>query len=103
MVQRNSASDCLREPLVDTLPLQCKQLKKGFGECRGWQRIPTIRRQGSVRGRRQGDQWKRAHTHGLARGREREVPGRTGSTEGGADEEGPGRIKHHDQQACWEG
>merc|ERR1712025_589368 len=34
MVQRNSASDCLREPLVDTLPLQCKQLKKGFGECK---------------------------------------------------------------------
>ncbi|CAP67865.1 uncharacterized protein PODANS_1_17440 [Podospora anserina S mat+] len=34
MVQRNSAADCLREPLVDTLPLKCKQLKKGFGECR---------------------------------------------------------------------
>lgn len=34
MVQRNSAADCLREPLVDTLPLQCRQLKKGFGECK---------------------------------------------------------------------
>jgi cytochrome c oxidase assembly factor 5 len=34
MVHRNSAADCLREPLVDTLPLQCKQLKKGFGECK---------------------------------------------------------------------
>ncbi|RMJ09740.1 hypothetical protein CDV36_010609 [Fusarium kuroshium] len=34
MVHRNSASDCLREPLVDTLPLKCRQLKKGFGECK---------------------------------------------------------------------
>lgn len=34
MVHRNKASDCLREPLVDTLPLQCKQLKKGLGECK---------------------------------------------------------------------
>ncbi|KAM0439645.1 hypothetical protein ACHAPT_000737 [Fusarium lateritium] len=34
MVQRNSAADCLREPLVDTLPLKCRQLKKGFGECK---------------------------------------------------------------------
>lgn len=34
MVQRNSAADCLRQPLVDTLPLKCQQLKKGFGECR---------------------------------------------------------------------
>lgn len=34
MVQRNSAADCLREPLVDGLPTQCKQLKKGFGECK---------------------------------------------------------------------
>lgn len=34
MKQRNSAADCLREPLVDTLPLQCRQLKKGFGECK---------------------------------------------------------------------
>jgi cytochrome c oxidase assembly factor 5 len=34
MVHRNSAADCLREPLVDTLPLQCRQLKKGFGECK---------------------------------------------------------------------
>ncbi|RGP68033.1 hypothetical protein FSPOR_5512 [Fusarium sporotrichioides] len=34
MVQRNSAGDCLREPLVNTLPLKCRQLKKGFGECK---------------------------------------------------------------------
>lgn len=34
MVQRHSAADCLRAPLVDTLPAPCKQLKKGFGECR---------------------------------------------------------------------
>ncbi|KAK3394279.1 cytochrome c oxidase assembly protein PET191-domain-containing protein [Podospora didyma] len=34
MVQRNSAADCLRPPLVDNLPLKCQQLKKGFGDCR---------------------------------------------------------------------
>jgi cytochrome c oxidase assembly factor 5 len=34
MVARNPASECLREPLVDTLPLQCRQLKKAFGECK---------------------------------------------------------------------
>ncbi|GJC82797.1 mitochondrial protein PET191 [Colletotrichum liriopes] len=34
MVQRNSASDCLRSPLVETLPTKCQQLKKGFGECK---------------------------------------------------------------------
>ncbi|KAK2000397.1 hypothetical protein LX36DRAFT_630549 [Colletotrichum falcatum] len=34
MVQRNSASDCLRSPLVETLPIKCQQLKKGFGECK---------------------------------------------------------------------
>jgi cytochrome c oxidase assembly factor 5 len=34
MVQRHKASECLREPLVDTLPLKCQQLKKGFGECK---------------------------------------------------------------------
>lgn len=34
MVYRNSAADCLRPPLSDTLPPQCQQLKKGFGECR---------------------------------------------------------------------
>ncbi|KAM4065265.1 cytochrome c oxidase assembly protein [Hirsutella rhossiliensis] len=34
MVQRHSAADCLREPLADTLPTKCQQLKKGFGECK---------------------------------------------------------------------
>lgn len=34
MVQRNKASDCLRPPLVDELPVKCQQLKKGLGDCR---------------------------------------------------------------------
>lgn len=34
MVQRNKASDCLREPLSETLPTKCLQLKKGYGECK---------------------------------------------------------------------
>ncbi|KAI2639264.1 cytochrome c oxidase assembly protein PET191-domain-containing protein [Xylaria nigripes] len=34
MIQRNKAADCLRSPLVETLPPKCQQLKKGFGECR---------------------------------------------------------------------
>lgn len=34
MVHRNSAADCLRSPLAETLPTKCQQLKKGFGECR---------------------------------------------------------------------
>ena len=34
MVQRNKASDCVREPLASTLPTQCVQLKRGLGECK---------------------------------------------------------------------
>lgn len=34
MVYRNKPSDCLRPPLVDTLPTKCQQLKKGYGECK---------------------------------------------------------------------
>ena len=34
MVDRNRAADCLREPLSDNLPIKCKQLKKGFGDCK---------------------------------------------------------------------
>ncbi|KAI8948697.1 cytochrome c oxidase assembly protein PET191-domain-containing protein [Xylaria longipes] len=34
MVHRNTAAECLRSPLADTLPTKCQQLKKGFGECR---------------------------------------------------------------------
>lgn len=34
MVQRHEARDCLRPPLVDTLPTKCQQLKRGLGECK---------------------------------------------------------------------
>lgn len=34
MVHRNTAAECLRLPLSETLPTKCQQLKKGFGECR---------------------------------------------------------------------
>ena len=34
MVQRNKPSDCLRPPLIDTMPTKCQQLKKGYGECK---------------------------------------------------------------------
>ncbi|KZF23049.1 hypothetical protein L228DRAFT_142274 [Xylona heveae TC161] len=34
LVDRNKPSDCLRPPLVDTLPTRCQQLKKGYGDCK---------------------------------------------------------------------
>jgi cytochrome c oxidase assembly factor 5 len=34
MVERHKASDCLRPPLVDTIPTKCQQLKKGYGQCK---------------------------------------------------------------------
>jgi len=34
MIQRNKPGDCLRPPLIDTMPTQCQQLKKGLGECK---------------------------------------------------------------------
>ncbi|KAF2232149.1 hypothetical protein EV356DRAFT_534821 [Viridothelium virens] len=34
LVERNKAGDCLREPLVETLPTRCQQLKHGYGECK---------------------------------------------------------------------
>ena len=34
MIYRNKPSDCLRPPLIDTMPLKCQQLKKGYGECK---------------------------------------------------------------------
>lgn len=34
MVYRNKPSDCLRSPLLESMPTQCQQLKKGFGECK---------------------------------------------------------------------
>lgn len=34
MIDRNKPADCLRPPLVDTLPTQCQQLKRGYGQCK---------------------------------------------------------------------
>ena len=34
MVQRHAAIDCLRPPLLETLPTQCQQLKHGYGQCK---------------------------------------------------------------------
>ncbi|KAF2703759.1 hypothetical protein K504DRAFT_391596 [Pleomassaria siparia CBS 279.74] len=34
MVERNSPVDCLSPPLKYTLPTQCQQLQKGYGECK---------------------------------------------------------------------
>jgi len=34
MVQRHSAADCLRAPLLETMPTKCQQLKKGYGDCK---------------------------------------------------------------------
>lgn len=33
-MHRNKPIDCLRPPLSDTLPTQCQQLKRGYGECK---------------------------------------------------------------------
>ncbi|KAG9237675.1 cytochrome c oxidase assembly protein PET191-domain-containing protein [Amylocarpus encephaloides] len=34
MKYRNKPSDCLRPPLLETMPTKCQQLKKGYGECK---------------------------------------------------------------------
>ncbi len=34
MVQRNKPGDCLRSPLIETMPTRCQQLKKGLGDCK---------------------------------------------------------------------
>lgn len=34
MVYRNKPTDCLRPPLLETMPTKCQQLKKGYGECK---------------------------------------------------------------------
>ena len=34
MVHRHTPLECLRPPLVDTLPLECQQIKRGFGQCK---------------------------------------------------------------------
>ena len=34
MIHRNTPAECLRPPLKDTLPTQCIQLIRGYGECK---------------------------------------------------------------------
>ncbi|EMC94084.1 hypothetical protein BAUCODRAFT_56501, partial [Baudoinia panamericana UAMH 10762] len=34
LIHRNTPADCLRQPLSDTLPTTCLQLKRGYGECK---------------------------------------------------------------------
>ncbi|KAF2807413.1 uncharacterized protein BDZ99DRAFT_465294 [Mytilinidion resinicola] len=34
MIDRHAPSDCLRPPLNETLPTQCQQLQKGYGQCK---------------------------------------------------------------------
>lgn len=34
LIERNKPADCLRAPLYDTLPTQCQQLKRGYGQCK---------------------------------------------------------------------
>ncbi|KAL8962989.1 MAG: hypothetical protein Q9193_000691 [Seirophora villosa] len=34
LIQRHQPTDCLRPPLLETLPTRCQQLKKGYGECK---------------------------------------------------------------------
>jgi len=34
MIYRNKPADCLRSPLLETLPVQCQQLKRGYGACK---------------------------------------------------------------------
>lgn len=34
MIHRNAPADCLRPPLIDTMPLKCQQLKAGYGQCK---------------------------------------------------------------------
>ncbi|CAD6501594.1 BgTH12-07911 [Blumeria graminis f. sp. triticale] len=34
MIQRNKPADCLRSPLLETMPTKCQQLKKGYGQCK---------------------------------------------------------------------
>ncbi|KAI9676045.1 MAG: hypothetical protein M1817_000788 [Caeruleum heppii] len=34
LIDRHKPSDCLRPPLLDTLPTRCQQLKRGYGQCK---------------------------------------------------------------------
>ena len=34
LIDRHTPVDCLRQPLVETLPTRCQQLKRGYGDCK---------------------------------------------------------------------
>jgi cytochrome c oxidase assembly factor 5 len=34
MLSRHTPTECLSPPLLDTLPMQCQQLKRGFRDCK---------------------------------------------------------------------
>ena len=34
LIHRNTPAECLRPPLVETLPTKCQQLKQGYGDCK---------------------------------------------------------------------
>ncbi|KAI9777965.1 MAG: hypothetical protein M1839_008500 [Geoglossum umbratile] len=34
MISRHTPADCLRPPLLETLPTRCQQLKHGYGMCK---------------------------------------------------------------------
>jgi cytochrome c oxidase assembly factor 5 len=34
LVSRHTPLECLAPPLLETLPTQCQQLKRGFGQCK---------------------------------------------------------------------
>ncbi|WPH05077.1 Hypothetical protein R9X50_00797600 [Acrodontium crateriforme] len=34
MIHRNTPAECMKPPLVDTLPTTCLQLKRGYTECK---------------------------------------------------------------------
>ncbi|CAF9908742.1 MAG: hypothetical protein GOMPHAMPRED_006293 [Gomphillus americanus] len=34
LIERNTPADCMKEPLVNTLPTRCMQLRRGYTECK---------------------------------------------------------------------
>ncbi|KAF2860415.1 hypothetical protein K470DRAFT_217170 [Piedraia hortae CBS 480.64] len=34
LIERNTPADCLKPPLVESLPTECLQLKRGYAECK---------------------------------------------------------------------
>jgi len=34
LISRHTPLECLSPPLLETLPMQCQQLKRGFGQCK---------------------------------------------------------------------